>query len=287
MCKKCSENSCSGCSGSGSNAQTASDIAILQDSVEQLQGLTKFLNGHPIISIDDSSDIVQFNLSTGIGNGDWIGWGLCNGNTYIGPTINIATPDLRDKFLVGALGSYTVGDTGGVNTVTLDITMIPPHTHAITDPGHTHIIDDPGHDHNVTDPGHTHAASAGAHQHNITSQPTSINGDHNHPYDIFDPGGATYNLDTGVPPLQATLGTHTVTTSNAGTHSHTVTGVTDSANANTVITAAFTGIDMDDAFTGITNDDNTTGITINNIGGGLEHENRPPYYALIFIKKIY
>ncbi|WP_202945713.1 tail fiber protein [Acetonema longum] len=54
------------------------------------------------------------------------GWTLCNGQN--------GTPDLRDRFIVGAGGSYSVGNTGGSNTVTLTVNQIPSHNHAF--PGH-------------------------------------------------------------------------------------------------------------------------------------------------------
>ena len=50
-----------------------------------------------------------------------LGWALCDGSN--------GTPDLRDRFIVGAGGSYNVGDTGGANSVTLDISQIPLHGH--------------------------------------------------------------------------------------------------------------------------------------------------------------
>lgn len=49
------------------------------------------------------------------------GWMLCNGSN--------GTPDLRNRFIVGAGNSYGVGDTGGSETVTLDKTQLPDHTH--------------------------------------------------------------------------------------------------------------------------------------------------------------
>ena len=39
------------------------------------------------------------------------GWYLCDGNN--------GTPDLRDRFIVGAGSTYSVGDTGGSATVTV------------------------------------------------------------------------------------------------------------------------------------------------------------------------
>lgn len=53
------------------------------------------------------------------------GWLLCNGSS--------GTPDLRDRFVVGAGSTYAVGATGG----TADAVVVS-HTHTATDSGHTH-----------------------------------------------------------------------------------------------------------------------------------------------------
>ncbi len=59
------------------------------------------------------------------------GWALCDGQN--------GTPDLRDRFIVGAGGSYNVGDTGGSNTVTLNVNQIPSHKHTLGSAGsHSH-----------------------------------------------------------------------------------------------------------------------------------------------------
>jgi microcystin-dependent protein len=58
------------------------------------------------------------------------GWAFCNGTN--------GTPDLRDRFIVGAGSTYTQGDTGGAASVTLTTAQLPVHKHTITDPGHTH-----------------------------------------------------------------------------------------------------------------------------------------------------
>lgn len=50
-----------------------------------------------------------------------VGWALCDGSN--------GTPDLRDRFVVGAGGSYNVGNTGGSNYVTLSESEMPQHTH--------------------------------------------------------------------------------------------------------------------------------------------------------------
>jgi len=50
------------------------------------------------------------------------GWVICDGNN--------GTPDLRDRWVVGAGSTYAVNDTGGALT----------HTHSFTGDGHTHTL---------------------------------------------------------------------------------------------------------------------------------------------------
>jgi microcystin-dependent protein len=78
---------------------------------------------------------------------------LCDGTN--------GTPDLRDRFIVGAGASYGVGTTGGVSAVSLTLAQIPSHAHGINDPSHAHAVADPGHVHGVNDPGHNHSAPGG------------------------------------------------------------------------------------------------------------------------------
>jgi hypothetical protein len=58
------------------------------------------------------------------------GWYLCNG-------LN-STPDLRDRFVVGAGTTYAVADTGGSPNA---IVVSHTHTASVTDPGHNHTLD--------------------------------------------------------------------------------------------------------------------------------------------------
>lgn len=144
------------------------------------------------------------------------GWFLCNG-------LN-GTPDLRDRFIVGAGSTYAVGDTGGAAQVTLNESQIPAHTHSIT--ATTAAAGD--HSHTINDPGHAHSFNGGG---------VVNNG--------YYPGGNIYAGGGGT-----TSGSGTgISINNAGSHTHTITA-----------TAATTG-------------------------GGLAHENRPPYYALAYIMK--
>ena len=51
------------------------------------------------------------------------GWVLCNGQN--------GTPDLRDRFVIGAGNNFNPGDTGGSNSVTLSEANLPSHRHFV------------------------------------------------------------------------------------------------------------------------------------------------------------
>jgi len=57
------------------------------------------------------------------------GWLLCNGSS--------GTPDLRDRFVVGAGSTYAVAATGGSANATL---VSHTHTASVSDPGHNHTL---------------------------------------------------------------------------------------------------------------------------------------------------
>jgi microcystin-dependent protein len=219
------------------------------------------------------------------------GWVLCDGAN--------GTPNLRDRFVVGAGSSYAVDATGGSNTVTLATTEIPGHTHTVSgttasDGAHTHNVSGntaAGGDHshnfnansgNAGDHAHNGSTSnTGAHQHNSDNVPSQNVGSlapddtpsrrtaawaeprqNVQPAALTSSAGAhSHNFTT------ANAGTHShnfnANTGNSGNHTHTLSGTADSAGAHTHTFSA------------------TTGST----GGGSAHENRPPFYALAYIMK--
>lgn len=184
------------------------------------------------------------------------GWALCNGSS--------GTPDLRDRFVVGAGTTYSVGDTGGAASVTLTSAQIPSHTHTITTTGsassenaHAHTFSgttsamsaNASHSHSVSDPGHAHSIS-----------PTVQNND----------GGGSRGRTDGFQSaaVSATAGATTGITIDAANvdHTHTYSGTTSTASAHTHTL--------------------TLSSTAANTGGGTSHENRPPYYALAYIMRL-
>ena len=128
-------------------------------------------NRIPLIVNPAASQIQEFNESTdsllgAIPIGGIIMWSgkiadiptnyaLCNGSN--------GTPDLRNKFIVGSgSGSnYSVGNTGGSDSVTLSTSQIPAHSHTTNNHSHNASVSDPGHGHSVSvsDPGHQHNTS--------------------------------------------------------------------------------------------------------------------------------
>ena len=57
------------------------------------------------------------------------GWALCNGQTLYGQI----TPNLQDRFIVGAGAAYSVNNAGGSSSTTLSINQIPTHAHTYKD----------------------------------------------------------------------------------------------------------------------------------------------------------
>jgi microcystin-dependent protein len=118
------------------------------------------------------------------------GWFLCDGAN--------GTPDLRDRFVVGAGSTYTVGATGGAATVALAADNLPAHSHSFSG--------------TTTDrsAGHTHTGG------------TDTNGAHVHTYS--DVTGLSAGPSVG---LNYTVGgtsftNRTGTTDGGGAHSHSI-----------------------------------------------------------------
>lgn len=178
------------------------------------------------------------------------GWAICNGTA--------ALPDLRDRFIVGAGSTYAVDATGGSNTVALTTATMPLHTHNLSV-----TADNVGHAHNTnstTSTGHSHGANLGthsAHSHTYSrvnaATITSTQGATNTLIRVPYNAGNTYN-PTNTHPHNVSFDTAT------DTHQHTSSNSTEGAHNHTA--------------------------TGGNSGSGTAHENRPPYRAAHFIRKV-
>jgi microcystin-dependent protein len=104
-----------------------------------LTGIVSFVSGMILLWSGSSGSIPS-------------GWVLCNGSN--------STPDLRDRFVVGAMNAYSVGDTGGANTVTLSTAQLAAHSHSTNN--------------------HSHSFNAGNHTHSFSGSGSSS---HSHSFD--------------------------------------------------------------------------------------------------------
>jgi microcystin-dependent protein len=214
------------------------------------------------------------------------GWRLCDGT--------FGTPNLRDRFVVGAGTTYTVGSTGGFNTVTLDTTQIPSHTHTNSvstgnlEPSHSGTTNNNNVDHFHGASGTTAIQNAN-HGH---SGSTDEQGTHAHAYSfpLFGNGNDEFN---SIPSASDNFNpgrTYSSSTAGAGAHNHNVlTGIqnADHAHAFSINTGGQNTNHVHTFGTGgmSANVTHNHAVTINATGGGLAHENRPPYYALAYIMR--
>ena len=188
------------------------------------------------------------------------GFVICDGTN--------STPDLRDRFIVGAGNTYAVDATGGANTVTLSEAELAAHTHSVSgttvsDGAHTHNVSG-----NTSNTGaHTHSGSTsntGGHSHNSDN----AGGQNSSPFleDSFVSKAVSVNQSSPSPvstTSNAGSHSHNFNTNSDGAHSHTLTGTADTAGAHT----------------------HTFSTTSGSTGSATAHENRPPYYALAYIMK--
>lgn len=114
------------------------------------------------------------------------GWYLCNGSN--------GTPDLRDRFVVGAGGAYAVGNTGGAASINIAHTHTIAHTHPIP---HTHTIPD----HSLADdtPGGAYTTIPNK-IHGTSSQPSIANSSAS---SATDSGSALSSTQSILPPYYA------------------------------------------------------------------------------------
>ena len=95
------------------NTLTATNFA---GSGANLTGIEAFVTGMILLWYGNTGNIPS-------------GFVLCDGNN--------STPDLRDRFVIGAGSAYSPGNTGGSSSVTLSTSQLPSHTHSLSASGTT------------------------------------------------------------------------------------------------------------------------------------------------------
>lgn len=126
------------------------------------------------------------------------GWVLCDGSN--------STPDLRDKFIMGA-GASNELSTGGTNSLTIASANLPSHTHSFS----ATTSSAGAHTHSVTDPGHSHTINQG------------------------DSGGGGDGWDGTGSNATTNSATTGISIDSAGDHTHTVSGTTGATGSGTAI----------------------------------------------------
>ena len=167
------------------------------------------------------------------------GWALCDGSS--------GTPDLRNRFIMGASGESPIGTTAGEKEVTLTTDQMPGHSHGAS------------------------AGNGGSHSHSMGSA-----GSHSHEFKNYyyaessgiDDGrsGTAYGYEVISEGLGSKASDHKnnrvfykkMNTSPEGNHSHYINNAGEHSH----------------------------NITIDEAGGNQAHENRPPFYSLAFIMKL-
>lgn len=254
-------------------SQDFSSGCILTDAIGNLQVTTAKLADRSVtaqkldasINFFPTGGIVMWSGSTTNVPGGWV---LCDGTN--------GTPDLRDRFIVGAGRNYAPNAIGGVDSITLSEGQMPSHTHSMGSAG---------------DHGHSGSTSGdGSHSHSGTTSGQSAN--HYHTANTSPGGGHAHYLgrDSGNQNVNTQSSRYALATSNsvgvdatqgAGDHAHYLqTGGVNTDHTHVV---------------NVSGGGHSHGISINGVGGHTHSlsssganqpiENRPPYYALCFIMK--
>lgn len=196
------------------------------------------------------------------------GWLLCDGTS--------GTPNLRDRFVVGAGTTYAVGATGGATTASLVEANLPSHTHTISGSGTTGT-ESVGHTHTFSG---TSSGQSANHIHSGTTGYMNQNNVHSHSLENvvgrYGYGGQFgVRGDYPVPSAAALNSTGAVDINHthyfetggvSADHNHTYSGTTSNISANHTHNWSFSG---------------TSGAT----GSGTAFSILPPYYALAYIMK--
>lgn len=212
------------------------------------------------------------------------GWHMCNGTVHGSAALQAIigsanTPDLSNRFIIGAGTGMNPGSTGGVasNTLTPAQTASKGHAHSGTansvDTNHTHNVDPPatwssGHN---SDHSHYWSVGGGGHGHN-----SAYGNNWQGSTQEQNPAGTDYGpIGFNAPNVGGVF--------TAGDHSHAgQSGGASADHAHLTDIGAFGSGWMNQ------NNTHTHGLTVNataDANATAPIENRPPYYALVYIIK--
>ena len=233
----------------------------VRDAIDEVAGLAKsvdiggYMKGMIVMWSGSTSNIPA-------------GWALCDGKN--------GTPDLRGRFVIGAGGDYSPGNTGGGS--------IPSHSHGAGALA-TNLAGSHSHSGTAASAGgHSHSAStnsAGAHTHKVSGTAASA-GDHSHTYTVSTRGGIHEYISTAFDNYKATY----ANTSTAGAHTHSVSGTAASAGGHSHTVSINSGGAHTHTVSVTSAGAHTHAISGSTAAAGSGSEVIAKYYALCFIMKL-
>lgn len=267
--------------------ETQADLPIIMgdnaQSIEAALVATDNAMAAVSASVVPIGSILAFGGSTAPAN-----WHLCDGTAHGSAALQAVTgsanaPDLRNRFVVGAGGTYAVGAVGGLDAVVLTGAQsgVAAHTH----PGssgppsadHTHAVPARAVSSDYADANHSHAV-------NPPSTGTSSN-THSHTLSIREGTGEGdgYYLDTN-PTDSGVSKTLTGSKTSDYAHTHTV-DIPGFSTSPTSINHRH-GVTVPAVQTDGASASHTHTVTVAaavEAPAAAGHENRPPYFALVYI----
>lgn len=247
--------------------------SVLTAAIGNLQVTTDKLADRSVTAIKLAADINFFPtggivLWSGSASNIPVGWTLCDGSA--------GTPDLRNKFIIGAGSGYSVNSQGGSTSVSLSTSNLPSHSHSMSSAGN-----------------HSHSGSssgAGTHSHSGSSGGASAN--HYHTANTSGAGGHAHQLarDSGWRNVNTMSDRYALATDSTqgrdytggvGDHTHYVqTGGHSNDHAHSF---SVSGGSHSHSVSINSAGDHTHSIS--STGSGSAFNIMPPYYALCYIMK--
>lgn len=178
----------------GATGDASNEIAVPDDGSKATAGGQEILTAADVETITDAAFVVgQIIMWFGLVANIPDGWALCNGTN--------GTPDLRNRFVIGAGSTYALSETGGGGNTgaagahthsttsgahALTVNELPAHTHRVSGDGQTAAYDSTGVERPVDYPGG---------QGSVVTSETGGGAAHTHPDGTTnDPGNHTHSV---------------------------------------------------------------------------------------------
>jgi len=262
--------------GAIQDAQLSANVARLDGTNTFTGPIKNVVDGTEFFMVPQGGIIIWSGASANIP----AGWALCDGGN--------GTPDLRDRFVVGAAGAYAVGDTGGAASHTHDTAVgsvesgaagAHSHTTSATSTGtgtsgaeaaHTHSVNPPSG--TTSSDSHSHTANTFSFRRDVALGTANAN---THWFIVVDTGSNQgqyldpygWGGSTSSDAHSHTLDLGAFTSAAGSSHSHSIPALSIPA-----LTTSSTGA-------------HTHSVAVGTITS-TSADSRPPYYALCYIMKL-